>query len=252
MNNNYNNDDFSSDWNAPNTTINYDRETQPFYSDTFESSKDSILSRVFLWMTAGLGLSAIAALTSFKIFGMALFTAPVFYGLIIAELVLVLVFSRKITTLSATAAKLIFIAYSVINGITLSCIFFVYEIGSIYITFFITSSMFAVAAIYGKVTKQDLSGIGTYLVMGLWGLIIAGTINMILHSSGLEFFTSFIGVIIFVGLTAYDVNRLKDLAVQGGNEESVQKIAIWGALQLYLDFINLFLRLLRFFGKRRR
>ncbi len=218
----------------------------------YEREENSILSKVFGWMTAGLGISAIAALGSYYFLGDIIMVA--YLPLIIIELIMVLVFSAKINSLSPIAAKVCFIAYSIVNGLTLSSIFFAYEIGSIYTTFFIAASMFAVAAIYGKVTKKNLAGVGTYLIMGVWGLIIAGIVNIFIQNSMLDFIVSAAGVIIFVGLTAYDVNKIKDLSVEAGNleeNESIQKIVIWAALQLYLDFINLFLRLLRLFGRRK-
>ena len=155
--------------------------------------------------------------------------------------------------MNATVAKLCFIAYSVVNGITLSSIFIYYEVGSIYIAFFIAASMFAAAAIYGKVTKKDLGGIGTYLVMGLWGLVISGIVNIFLRNSFLDLIASIVGIFIFIGLTAYDVNKIRNYAQEYGLEskEQAQKVIIHGALSLYLDFINIFIKLLRFFGRRK-
>ena len=240
--------DYYGDDSSQNPIYDYGSNNSAIY----ERDENSILSKVFGWMTAGLGISAIAALGSFYFLGDIIMVA--YLPLIIIELIMVLVFSAKLNSLSPTAAKVCFIAYSIVNGLTLSSIFFAYKIGSIYTTFFIAASMFGVAAIYGKVTKKNLSGIGTYLIMGLWGLIIAGIVNIFIQNSMLDFIVSAAGVLIFVGLTAYDVNKIKTLAISNsGIEDSgeMNKLVIWGALSLYLDFINLFLKLLRFFGKRK-
>lgn len=248
MNNNYNNDD----WNTPFNPNEMATDPQTSFTDVIERDKNSILSSVFGWMASGLGLSAITALGAYHFLGQ--YMGIAYIPLIIIELILVLVFSFRINNMSATTAKICFIVYSIVNGLTLSAIFFTYQISSIYTTFFITASMFAVAAIYGKVTKKDLSGIGTYLVMGLWGIIIAGIVNIFLQNSMLDFIVSLVGVVIFVGLTAYDVNKIRNISMDTGDLEEKklkQKLIIWFALQLYLDFINLFLKLLRLFGKRK-
>ncbi len=231
---------------------------EPFYGyssnneSIYAREENSILSKVFWWMTAGLGLSAIAALGGYQFAWQ--YIEKLMIPLIILELVLVLGFSFLINKMSATTAKICFVAYSIVNGLTLTSIFFYYDIFSIYITFFITASMFAVAAIYGKLTKKNLARAGTYFIMGLWGIIIAGVVNIFLQNSLLDLVISVIGVVIFVGLTAYDVNKIKQLAIANEGLEdknSMNKLVIWGALSLYLDFINLFLKLLRFFGRRK-
>ena len=166
-------------------------------------------------------------------------------------IVLVLILSAAINRLSFSTATLLFILYSVINGVTLSSIFVVYTQGSIASTFFITAGMFGGLALYGSVTKKDLSGMGRFLFMTLIGLIIASIVNIFMHSEMLYWITTFVGVLVFAGLTAWDAQKIQQMALMADDvNESTQKMALLGALTLYLDFINLFLYLLRIFGKR--
>jgi FtsH-binding integral membrane protein len=167
------------------------------------------------------------------------------------ELGLVFYLSARIQKIQASTASALFIGYSVLNGLTLSVVFLAYTSSSIAGTFFITAGMFGAMAIYGLVTKRDLSGWGSFLFMGLVGIIIASIVNIFLKSSGMSWMISLIGVFIFTGLTAYDVQRIKTIGEEGimaQGTEAIGKGAIMGALTLYLDFINLFLMLLRFFG----
>lgn len=181
-----------------------------------------------------------------------LFSSPTLvWGLLIGEIVLVLILSAAINRLSFSTATLLFILYSVINGVTLSSIFVVYTQGSIASTFFITAGMFGGLALYGSVTKKDLSGMGRFLFMTLIGLIIASIVNIFMHSEMLYWITTFVGVLVFAGLTAWDAQKIQQMALMADDvNESTQKMALLGALTLYLDFINLFLYLLRIFGKR--
>ena len=181
-----------------------------------------------------------------------LFSSPTLvWGLLIGEIVLVLILSAAINRLSFATATLLFILYSVINGVTLSSIFVVYTQGSIASTFFITAGMFGGLALYGSVTKKDLSGMGRFLFMTLIGLIIASIVNIFMHSEMLYWITTFVGVLVFAGLTAWDAQKIQQMALMADDvNESTQKMALLGALTLYLDFINLFLYLLRIFGKR--
>ena len=148
-----------------------------------------------------------------------------------------------------------FFIYAAINGVTLSWIFLAYQLGSVANAFFVTCGTFAGMSIYGYITKKDLSGIGAFCGMALWGLIIAGIINIFFHNDMAQFVISCFGVLIFVGLTAYDTQKIKQLAFAAADgeidSESAKKMAVIGALQLYLDFVNLFIYLLRLFGKRR-
>ena len=215
----------------------------------------ALMRKVYVWMALALAITAITAygvasspaLTSL-IFGNKL----IFFGLIIAELVLVFWVSARIEKLSLTKATLMFIVYSVLNGATLATIFFAYSPEIITKTFFVTAGTFGAMAVYGYFTKSDLSSWGKLLIMAVIGLIIAGVVNIFLRSSLMDLVVSVIGVLIFVGLTAYDSQKIKRmLMMQADMGETAQKMALMGALSLYLDFINLFLYLLRLFGRER-
>lgn len=170
--------------------------------------------------------------------------------LFIAELGLVFYTTARINRLSLTTATTLFILYSALNGVTLSSIFMVYAMTSIAKVFFITAGTFGVMALYGSVTKTDLSRFGNLFLMALFGLIIATLANLFIKSSGFDLILSYVGVVLFVGLTAWDSQQIKRaLSMQAGMDESAQKVALLGALELYLDFINLFLYLLRIFGR---
>jgi FtsH-binding integral membrane protein len=215
------------------------------------------LAKVFNWMAIGLGLTGLAALLTVNsqaalqfVFG----NKMVFYGLIFGELGLVFYLSARIERISAQAATGLFVVYSLLNGVTLSAILLLYTATSVAATFFVTAGMFGAMAIYGFVTKKDLSSWGSFLFMGLIGIIIAAVVNIFLASSMLSWMISGIGVLVFTGLTAYDVQKITRMGEQGimdGGEAVIRKGAIMGALALYLDFINLFLMLLRFMGDRR-
>jgi FtsH-binding integral membrane protein len=175
-----------------------------------------------------------------------------FCGLVIAEFGIVFGISGMLHKLSLTTATLMFIVYSVINGALLSVIFLVYTMSSIGMVFFITAATFGVMALIGYTTKTDLSKLGSILFMALIGLIIATVVNMFVHSSGLMMIISYVGVLIFVGLTAYDTQKIKlMLNEQSSADESAQKLALLGALSLYLDFVNIFIYLLRILGDRK-
>lgn len=210
------------------------------------------LAKVFNWMAVGLGLTGLVAyLTAQTGLVMAIIGSPLMFILILAELGMVFYLSARIDKMQPGTATGLFVGYAVLNGLTLSAIFLAYTAASITATFFITAGMFGAMAVYGLVTKRDLSGVGSFMFMGLIGIIIASIVNIFLKSSALHWTISLIGVIVFVGLTAYDVQRLKNMGEQGimeQGEAAVRKGAIIGALALYLDFINLFLMLLRFFG----
>lgn len=213
-------------------------------------TENSIFTQAFAWMFGGLSLTgvtsyAIAANESLaaSLYGNSL----LFYGIIIAEFALVLFLSFRITKMSFTTALLSFVAYAFLNGLTLSAIFFVYTASSIYSVFFITAGVFGIMALYGYTTKTDLTTIGNLALMALIGVIIASVVNFFFRSDTLSYIISYLSVAIFVGLTAYDVQKLKKLSAETDN----QNLGILGALTLYLDFINLFLSLLRIFGRRR-
>ena len=208
------------------------------------------LAKVFNWMAIGLALTGgIAYLTASTGLALSLVASPMFFVLILAELGMVFYLSARIEKMQPTTATGLFLGYSVLNGLTLSTIFLAYTRTSIAGTFLITAGMFAAMAVYGMVTKRDLSGMGSFLFMGLIGVILASIVNIFLKSPALYWGISMIGVLVFVGLTAYDVQRIKHIGEQGimaQGEVAIHKGAIIGALALYLDFINLFLMLLRF------
>lgn len=224
-------------------------------AEQIQAESQRYMVRVYGWMSAALmitGFVALLTVSSETLIGIVLGNRITFYGLLILELVVVFSLGRWINSMSAMTATLAFIFYSVINGLTLSVIFLIYTTGSIASTFFITAGTFAAMSIYGYTTKSDLSKWGNLLFMGLIGLIIASVANIFLNNSTLYWITTYAGVLIFVGLTAYDTQKIKSMNIIGneGTEED-SKEAIMGALTLYLDFINLFLYLLRIFGKRK-
>lgn len=215
----------------------------------------ALMRKVYVWMTLALvltGITAYGVASSPGLMMTIIQTPAIMWGLIIAELAIVIAISAAINRLSLTTATLLFVLYSILNGATLSLIFAVYTMSSIANVFFITAGTFGVMAAYGYFTKRDLSSWGRLLLMALIGLIIATLVNVFLvKSSGFDLILSYAGVLIFVGLTAYDTQKIKQmLAMQTDMGEGAQKVALLGALSLYLDFINLFLYLLRIFGRR--
>ena len=213
-----------------------------------------LMRKVYVWMTLALVLTGATAygVATTPAIRMALYSNQfLIWGLVIAELALVIGISAAINKLSLTTATLMFVLYSVINGAMLSSIFFLYTMSSIASVFFITAGTFAVMALIGYFTKTDLSSMGKILFMALIGIIIATIVNIFLKSSGLEMIVSYLGVLIFVGLTAYDSQKIKNMLQMAPDaSEASQKMALLGALTLYLDFINLFIYLLRIFGRR--
>ncbi|MBO6187935.1 MAG: Bax inhibitor-1/YccA family protein [Prevotella sp.] len=213
-----------------------------------------LMRKVYLWMALALvitGVTAYGVATSPGIL-QAIYTNQVlFWGLIIAEFGLVIGVSAAINKISLTTATLMFIIYSVINGALLSYIFLVYTASSIATVFFITAGTFGAMAVVGYTTKTDLTSMGKYLFMALIGLVIATLVNLFVKSDGLTMILSYVGVLVFVGLTAWDSQKIKQMLLQAPDAgESSQKLALLGALTLYLDFVNLFIYLLRIFGKR--
>ena len=213
-----------------------------------------LMRKVYVWMTLALvitGITAYGVANSPAIQQMIFGNPVVMWVLIIAELGLVFGVSAGINRLSLTTATLLFILYSVINGAMLSTVLLVYTMSSVATVFFITAGTFAAMALVGYTTKTDLSGMGKILFMALIGLIIATIVNLFVKSSGLEMILSYVGVLIFVGLTAWDSQKIKQMMLEAPDaSEGMQKLALLGALTLYLDFINLFLYLLRIFGRR--
>jgi FtsH-binding integral membrane protein len=214
-----------------------------------------LMRKVYTWMALALvitGVTAYGVANSPAILQMIVTNKILFFGLLIGELALVWGVSAMIDRLSLTTATLLFVLYSVINGVTLSFIFLAYTYESVTSVFFITAGTFAAMALFGYFTKTDLSSIGRILFMALIGLIIATIVNIFVKSSGLGMVLNYVGVLIFVGLTAWDTQKIKQmLATAEDTGETAQKVALMGALSLYLDFINLFLYLLRIFGSSR-
>jgi FtsH-binding integral membrane protein len=213
-----------------------------------------MMRKVYVWMTLALvitGVTAYGVATSPGLMMAIATNKLLFWGLIIAEFGLVVAISAAINKLSLTTATLLFVLYSVINGATLSFIFAIYTMSSIASVFFITAGTFAVMAVIGYTTKKDLTSMGKILFMALIGIIIATVVNIFLKSTGLQMIVSYLGVLIFVGLTAYDSQKIKQMLLMAPDAgEGAQKIALLGALSLYLDFVNLFIYLLRIFGRR--
>ena len=213
--------------------------------------QNALIRQVYAWMGAGLAITAFMALITLSspdILAAITGNRLLFYGLMIGELALVFTLSGAINRMSATTATLLFVAYSALNGVTLSVVALVYTANSIASTFVITAGMFGAMSVYGYMTKRDLTSWGSFLFMGLIGVVIAMVVNIFIGSSAVSWIISGIGVIVFTGLTSYDTWKIKAMAAQGTEG---RKPAILGALTLYLDFINLFLMLLRFTGNRR-
>lgn len=215
-----------------------------------------LMRKVYLWMTLALvitGFTAYYVATSEQLLMLILGNKIMFYGLLIGEFALVFGLSAGINKLSLPVATLLFVAYSIINGATLSFVFLIYTLSSIASVFFITAGTFAAMAFYGYVTKKDLTSVGRLCFMALIGLIIAVLVNVfLLKSPGFDLLISCVGVLIFVGLTAWDSQKIKQMLMEAPDAgEHMQKYALLGALTLYLDFINLFIYLLRLLGSRR-
>jgi len=224
-----------------------------YIAKEIEVSQTLLIRKVYVWMCLALLITAGTAYrvaNSEELLRIIFSSKLSFFGIIIAQFAIVWFLSARIKTLSMTTATILFALYSVLMGVTMSCIFIAYTQSSIASTFFITAGTFAVMSIYGFTTKRDLTSIGNLLFMALVGLIIAMLVNFFLKSSMMDLVISCIGVLIFVGLTAYDTQKIKALMNRENTEEN-QKMAIIGSLMLYLDFINLFLFLLRIFGRRR-
>ncbi len=218
-------------------------------------SEADFISKVYLWMSFGLGVSGLASawLLSQPSLLQAIFTNGVLLiGLVIAEFGLVIWLSAAAMKMSATMASTVFLVYSFLNGITLTSVFLVYTGVSILTTFGVTAGTFLFFSVYGITTKKDLTSMGSLAMMGLFGVIIASVVNIFLKSTMLYWISTFVGIAVFLGLIAWDTQKLKSICALGfESEEAQKKVTILGALTLYLDFINLFILLLRIFGKRR-
>lgn len=215
--------------------------------------QNAFVRRVFNWMALGLAATAITALYAVNsgiVFS--LLSSPLtIILLIVAELGLVIALTAAINRIESSTAILMFFAYAILNGLTICTIFLVYTKASIASTFFVTAGTFAVTSLYGYTTRRDLTSMGSFMMMGLIGIIIASLVNFFLRSPAFYWLITYAGIIIFVGLTAYDTQKIRQMAYAGfADSEIERKGAVIGALQLYLDFINLFLLLLQIFGRR--
>lgn len=218
------------------------------------SAQRTLLKNVYCWMALALvvtGLTSYYVASSERV--LSLMGSGLYIGLLIAEVVLVVILSARIHKMSFTTAGIVFVIYSILNGVTLSVLLMIYTFESIALAFFITAGTFTAMALIGHFTKKDLSSMGQILLMALIGLIIATVVNLFIGSSTFQYILSYVGVIIFVGLTAYDAQKIKNQINEFGTEisENTMKLALMGALELYLDFINLMIYILRILGSRR-
>ena len=218
-----------------------------------EAFQLTFVQKVYVWMTAGLALTGVVAaiLVTHPDLMKQLVQSGAFWGIFIGQLLLVMVLSWGINRISATVATALYLIYAASMGLIFSVVFLVYTGESIAATFFVTAGTFGAMSVYGYATKRDLTSLGSLCFMGLIGIIIASIVNVFLHSTVTYWAITYIGIAIFIGLTAYDTQKIKQMALMGFVGETARKAAIMGALALYLDFINLFLLLLRLFGRRR-
>ncbi len=236
-----------------NSYYDYGNATSEDYSQKREALEANVLAQSFLFMFIALmitGITAFVTLSTNLIFAI-VYSPTLFYGLLIAEIVVVLIANYTVAHNMLVPSAILFVAYSVINGMTLSIYFLVYTGASIVSIFFLSAIVFGVMAAIGITTKKDLSGIGNMCLMGLIGIILVSLANILfLHMEGIEIAVCFIGVLLFVGITAYDTQKIKNLSYTA-NSDNATVLALYGALELYLDFINIFIKLLRLLGKRR-
>ncbi len=231
----------------------------PFSIETTSSKEAVFMNKVYAWMSGALLITGVVAwwAATTPAFLELLFPPQgginklLFYGLIGAEIGLVFWISGRINRMTSERASLLFLIYAILNGLTLSTLFIAYTSSSIASTFFVTAGTFGAMSFYGYTTKKDLTSWGNLLFMALIGIIIASVVNIFMQSSMMYWIINVIGVLVFVGLTAYDTQKIKQMAETMNSEEQAKKGAILGALSLYLDFINLFIYLLRFLGDRR-
>lgn len=231
---------------------NYYDMTPEVVQQKIAKAESTLMRNVYIWMTLALcitGLSALVTARSEALLNFVFGSQFGLWALLIGEIVLVIVLVARIERMSVGTATLMFILYSVVNGLTFSSIFFAYDFGTISTAFFVAAGTFAAMAIVGSFIQRDLSGIGRICIMALIGIIIASLVNLFLGNSMLDYIISWISVVVFTGLTAYDAQKIKGMMTGMTVNDTTQKFAILGALTLYLDFINLFLSLLRIFGR---
>jgi uncharacterized protein len=229
-------------------------------AEQIDAGLRAYMLRVYNYMALALAITGVAALTTFNLaindgqltqFGTAIYASPLKWVVIFAPLAMVFFLSFRINSMSVGAAQVTFWVFAALIGVSLSTVFLVYTATSITQTFFVTAAAFGALSLYGYTTKRDLSAMGSFLIMGVFGLIIAMLVNLFLASSALQFAISALGVLIFAGLTAYDTQKIKNMYDYVASDETmVGRSAIMGALRLYLDFINMFMFLLQFMGNR--
>jgi FtsH-binding integral membrane protein len=232
----------------------YPRDTIGYESRADSATVVTFFNTVYAWMASGLALTAAVAwwVSTRPDIAQQVFRGPVLIGLFIAEIILVMTVSAAVERISATTATVLFMLYAALNGLTLSVIFMLYKHASLAGAFAVTAGTFGAMSVYGMVTKRDLTRMGSILFMALIGVVIASVVNMFMANSTLEWIITYAGVLIFVGLTAYDTQMLRHIAIQtADNPARSARYAVTGALRLYLDFINLFLFILRIMGNRR-
>lgn len=232
---------------------NYGQVNPKALAESIARAQADYMTKVYAWMFGGLLATALTAYFAYSTnFDLVIAASPLFIGIIILQFVVVIALSGWIEKMSQTIAGASFLGYSILTGLTFSILLRVYTSQSIYSAFFVTAGMFAATSAFGYFTKKDLTGMGQFMIMGLFGIILATIANFFIMSGALDFVISVIGVIVFAGLTAYDTKRIKEmylLELESG--ELAAKAAIVGALHLYLDFINMFLFILRLIGGRR-
>ena len=230
-------------------------QTRMISAEQAEELQRTFVTKVYGWMMAGLMITGIISMLTINtpaLLELIFSSRWVFLGLIFAQLGMVIYLSARIEKMSASTATMVFLGYSALTGLTLASIFLIYTSASIATTFFVSAGTFGLMSVYGYVTKRDLTAMGSFLMMGLVGMILASVVNMFFNNSMVYWITTYIGILIFVGLTAYDTQKIKEMSgLALEHPELEQKGAIMGALRLYLDFINLFLLLLRVMGNRR-
>jgi FtsH-binding integral membrane protein len=218
----------------------------------FDEGLRQHMLRVYNYMGLGLVITGLVAMfvASTPALYVPIFTTPLKWVVMLAPLAFVMLFSFKMQTMSASGAQMLFWVFCAVMGLSLASVFLVFTGTSIARTFFIAAAMFGTTSLYGYTTKRDMSQFGSLLIMGLIGVVIASVVNLFLGSTALQFAISVIGIIVFVGLTAWDTQQIKEQYAEGNGTESNQKLAVWGAFSLYLNFINIFQLLLTFTGER--
>ncbi len=231
-----------------------EEEYDPISNSTLNEKTTTVMQKVFSMMTLGLGITAVVSFIVLNNLSILAFALKTMWVWLIAEVVMVVFLSFRVTKMGTNTCRLAFFIYAMINGITLSPICLYYTGASVASTFFITAGVFGLMAFIGKTTKKDLSKLGSFLLMALVGVILATIVNIFIQNSMFDFIVTIIGLIVFIGLTAYDTQKIKGYSqmVELGDEERVTQVSVMGALTLYLDFINIFIKLLSLTGKRRK